>query len=102
MAKASDVVDGTVVRMPKAYPTYDGQYREHLDEIRRHIDPIPNLHTVGRNGMHKYNNADHSMYTAMLTLENMNGATHDVWGVNTDFDYHEEQKVEKDNPPRPR
>ncbi len=102
MAKASDVVDGTVVRMPKAYPTYDGQYREHLDEIRRHIDPIPNLHTVGRNGMHKYNNADHSMYTAMLTLENMNGATHDVWGVNTDFDYHEEQRVGKDNPPQPR
>ncbi len=102
MAKASDVVDGTVVRMPQAYPTYDGHYREHLDEIRRHIDPIPNLHTVGRNGMHKYNNADHSMYTAMLTLENMHGATHDVWGVNTDFDYHEEQKIEKDNPPRPR
>ena len=101
MANVSDVVDGTVVRMPKAYPTYDGHYRQHLDEIRRHIDPIPNLHTVGRNGMHKYNNADHSMYTAMLTLENMNGATHDVWGVNTDFDYHEEQKIEKDNPPRP-
>ena len=98
MAKASDVVDGTVVRMPKAYPTYDGQYRAHLDTIRGSIDRIPNLHTVGRNGMHKYNNADHSMYTAMLTLENMQGATHDVWAVNTDFDYHEEQKVEKDNP----
>jgi protoporphyrinogen oxidase len=98
MAKASDVVDGTVVRMPKAYPTYDGQYRAHLDTIRESIDRIPNLHTVGRNGMHKYNNADHSMYTAMLTLENMQGAAHDVWAVNTDFDYHEEQKVEKDNP----
>ena len=101
MAKASDVVDGTVVRMPKAYPTYDGQYRAHLDTIRASIDRIPNLHTVGRNGMHKYNNADHSMYTAMLTLENMRGASHDVWGVNTDFDYHEEQKVEKDNPVEP-
>ena len=94
MAKATDVVDGTVVRMPKAYPTYDAAYKEHLDTIRASIDPIPNLHTVGRNGMHKYNNADHSMYTAMLTLENMLGANHDVWSVNTDFEYHEEQKIE--------
>jgi protoporphyrinogen oxidase len=101
LAKASDVVDGTVVRMPKAYPIYDGAYRDHLDTIRASIDTIPNLHTVGRNGMHKYNNADHSMYTAMLTLENMQGATHDVWAVNTDFEYHEEQKVEKDSEVRP-
>ena len=62
--------------------------------MRACIDPIPNLHTVGRNGMHKYNNQDHSMYTAMLTLENMRGvANHDVWAVNTDFEYHEEQRV---------
>ena len=53
------------------------------------------MHTVGRNGMHKYNNQDHSMYTAMLTLENMLGlAQHDVWAVNTDFEYHEEQKID--------
>ena len=96
MAKKSDVVDGTVVRMPKAYPIYDGVYREHLDAVRTSIDRVPNMHTVGRNGMHKYNNADHSMYTAMLTLENMQGARHDVWAVNTDFEYHEEQKLEKD------
>ena len=95
IAKRSDVVDGTVVRMPKAYPTYDAVYKEHLDTIRASIDRVPNLHTVGRNGMHKYNNADHSMYTAMLTYENMNGAAHDVWSVNTDFDYHEEQKIDK-------
>ncbi len=95
MASESDVVDGAVVRMPKAYPIYDAVYRTHLDTIRASIDRIPNLHTVGRNGMHKYNNADHSMYTAMLTFENMNGASHDVWAVNTDFDYHEEQKIEK-------
>ena len=95
MATQADVVDGAVVRMPKAYPIYDAVYRDHLDTIRSSIDRIPNLHTVGRNGMHKYNNADHSMYTAMLTFENMNGASHDVWSVNTDFDYHEEQKIEK-------
>jgi protoporphyrinogen oxidase len=94
LARAQDVVDAKVVRVPKAYPIYDSVYREHLDGIRAFIDPIPNLHTVGRNGMHKYNNQDHSMLTAMMTVENMLGASHDVWAVNTDFDYHEEQKVE--------
>ncbi|MFN2399234.1 MAG: NAD(P)/FAD-dependent oxidoreductase [Gemmatimonadaceae bacterium] len=89
------VVDGCVVRMPKAYPVYDSTYREHLDTVRSYIDPIPNLHTVGRNGMHKYNNQDHSMLTAMMTVENMRGGSHDIWSVNTDFDYHEEQKVEQ-------
>ena len=87
------VVDGTVVRMPKAYPVYDSVYSQHLDTVRTYIDRIPNLHTVGRNGMHKYNNQDHSMLTAMFALENMNGATHDVWAVNTDYEYHEEQRI---------
>ena len=94
LASASDVEDGTVVRMPKAYPIYDSQYRGHLDTIRAHIDPIGNLHTVGRNGMHKYNNQDHSMLTSMMTLWNMRGAAHDVWEVNTDFDYHEQQVIQ--------
>ncbi len=88
------VFDGTVVRMRKAYPTYDGEYRGHLDAVRTFIDPIPNLHCVGRNGMHKYNNQDHSMLTAMMSVWNMQGAHHDVWSVNTDFEYHEEQKIE--------
>jgi protoporphyrinogen oxidase len=88
------VVDGTVVRMPKAYPIYDAAYREHLDTTREYIDPIPNLHPVGRNGMHKYNNQDHSMLTAMMVIWNMYGAKHDVWAVNTDFEYHEEQRLE--------
>jgi protoporphyrinogen oxidase len=84
------VLDGTVVRMPKAYPIYDGEYRGHLDAVRAWIDPIPNLHCVGRNGMHKYNNQDHSMLTAMMTVWNMQGEHHDVWSVNTDYEYHEE------------
>ena len=92
------VVDGTVVRMPKAYPIYDSQYREHLDHARSHLDAIANLHPVGRNGMHKYNNQDHSMLTAMMVVWNMQGANHDVWEVNTDFDYHEEQKLEDKRP----
>ncbi len=92
-----DVVDGTVVRMRKAYPIYDADYRRHLDRVRSMIDRVPNLHTVGRNGMHKYNNQDHSMYTAMLSLDNMLGlAQHDVWAVNTDYEYHEEQRVASD------
>lgn len=96
LADPSLVVDGTVVRMPKAYPIYDAAYREHLDNVRRYIDPIANLHPVGRNGMHKYNNQDHSMLTAMMTVWNMQGASHDVWAVNTDFEYHEEQRLEQD------
>jgi protoporphyrinogen oxidase len=93
LAKKEDVVDAEVVRVPKAYPIYDSAYRGHIDRVREFIDVIPNLHTVGRNGMHKYNNQDHSMFTAMMTVDNMLGASHDVWAVNTDFDYHEEQKV---------
>ena len=94
MARGRPVVDGTVIRMPKAYPIYDGEYREHLERVREFIDPISNLHTVGRNGMHKYNNQDHSMLTAMMAVWNMQGAAHDIWSVNTDFEYHEEQRLE--------
>lgn len=94
LAKAADVKDGAVIRMPKAYPIYDSKYRGHLDGVRAFIDPLRNLHTVGRNGMHKYNNQDHSMLTAMMAVMNMQGASHDIWEVNTDFEYHEEQKIE--------
>ena len=94
LASPEHAVDGTVIRVPKAYPIYDSAYREHLDTVRSFIDPIPNLHTVGRNGMHKYNNQDHSMLTAFFAVENMHGARHDLWAVNTDFEYHEEQRVE--------
>ncbi len=96
LADPNKVIDGTVVRQQKAYPVYDSEYAAHLKVVRSYIDAIPNLHTVGRNGMHKYNNADHSMLTAMMAVANMRGASHDVWAVNTDFDYHEEQKLEPD------
>ncbi|MBA2260855.1 MAG: NAD(P)/FAD-dependent oxidoreductase [Acidobacteria bacterium] len=98
LASASDVEDGAVIRMPKAYPIYDAHYRGHLETIRQFIDPVANLHTVGRNGMHKYNNQDHSMLTAMMAVWNMQGASHDIWAVNTDFEYHEEQKLESSSP----
>ncbi|MGH9175595.1 MAG: FAD-dependent oxidoreductase, partial [Vicinamibacterales bacterium] len=98
LAPGASLIDSSVVRMPKAYPIYDAAYRANLDKTRSFLDPIPNLHTIGRNGMHKYNNQDHSMLTAMMTVWNMQGASHDVWEVNTDFDYHEEQRV---NPQAP-
>jgi protoporphyrinogen oxidase len=101
LARASEVVDGTVIRMPKAYPIYDADYRQHLERVREFIDPIANLHTVGRNGMHKYNNQDHSMLTAMMAVWNMQGARHDIWSVNTDFEYHEEQRLERTSPAVP-
>ncbi len=94
LAQQSSIVDGTVIRMPKAYPIYDASYRAHLMKVREFVDAIPNLHTVGRNGMHKYNNQDHSMLAAMLTVSNMQGGSYDVWDINTDMDYHEEQKLE--------
>ena len=94
LGSRSDVVDATVIRMPKAYPIYDGAYKGHLSAVRECIDPISNLHTVGRNGMHQYNNQDHSMLAAMLTVANMQGASYDPWDTNTGFEYHEEQRLE--------
>ena len=85
------VVDGTVVRMPKAYPVYDDTYADALAQITEYLtEHASNLQLVGRNGMHKYNNQDHSMLTAMLAVENIQGASHDLWSVNADEDYHEE------------
>jgi protoporphyrinogen oxidase len=93
LAPGASVVDAAVVRVPDAYPVYDSTYRGHLETVRRFLDPIPNLHTVGRNGMHKYNNQDHSMYAAMLTVANLHGEAHDVWAVNSDFEYHEADRL---------
>jgi protoporphyrinogen oxidase len=84
---------GYVVRMPKAYPHYDADYKANVDVLRAWLaEHAANVFPVGRNGMHKYNNQDHSMYTAMLTVENLLGADHDVWSVNVEEDYHEESR----------
>jgi protoporphyrinogen oxidase len=93
LGRRADVVDGTVVRMPKAYPIYDSGYKGHVSTIREFLDLFPNLHTVGRNGMHQYNNQDHSMLAAMLSVANMRGASFDPWDTNSEFEYHEEQRV---------
>ena len=86
------VEKGYVVRMPKAYPMYDAAYKENVEVLRSWLaEQVANVHPVGRNGMHRYNNQDHSMYTAMLTVDNIvHGTNHDVWTVNVEAEYHEE------------
>ncbi|HNT87351.1 MAG TPA: hypothetical protein PKL84_05750, partial [Candidatus Hydrogenedentes bacterium] len=87
-----DVIDGVVVRVEKAYPAYWGTYGR-FDAIRAYLDPIENLFPVGRNGMHKYNNQDHSMLTAMKAVDNIIAGVTDkssVWNVNTEGEYLEE------------
>jgi protoporphyrinogen oxidase len=92
LAREGDFVDGCVVRQKKAYPVYDDDYARHVATIRQELDTCyPNLHLVGRNGMHKYNNQDHAMVTAMLCVENILADTklYDLWQVNSDAEYHE-------------
>jgi len=103
LVEAGSVERGYVVRMPKAYPVYDEGYDRRVGVIRRWLaEATPNVHPVGRNGMHRYNNADHSMVTAMLTVENiLDGAGHDVWAVNVEADYHEAAAVPDSGTDRP-
>ncbi|MBI3661485.1 MAG: NAD(P)/FAD-dependent oxidoreductase [Acidobacteria bacterium] len=94
LAKEDEVEDGCVVRMPKAYPMYDADWHQQVQLIRRWIETnLPNLQLVGRNGMHKYNNQDHSMMTALYAARNILGESHDLWAVNTDEEYHEEHET---------
>jgi protoporphyrinogen oxidase len=84
------VAGGHVVRVPKAYPVYDAEYAGRVETIRGWLDGFSNLQQIGRNGLHRYNNSDHSMLTAMRAVENLCDATdHDVWAVNADSVYHE-------------
>jgi protoporphyrinogen oxidase len=95
LAAAEDIVDGCVQRVPKAYPVYDSSYREHLDVLRDFVAGFTNLQTVGRNGLHRYDNQDHAMLTGMLAVRNVAyGERNDVWSVNVDGDYHEEIRLD--------
>ena len=84
---------GYVVRMPKAYPTYDEHYKANVEVMREWLSKwARNVHPVGRNGMHRYNNQDHSMMTGLLTAQNIaEGTAHDVWAVNVEEEYHEQK-----------
>jgi protoporphyrinogen oxidase len=87
LVREHDVVDGAVVRMPKAYPVYGRGYQDGLATVREFVATVPNLQLVGRNGMHRYNNQDHSMLTAILAARNVAGAQFDLWNLNVDRDY---------------
>lgn len=95
LCQNGDVIDGHIVRQPKAYPVYDDNYKAHVETINNALIPYPTLQIVGRNGMHKYNNQDHSMMTAWLAAKNIieGQKQYDVWKVNEDAAYHEEVKA---------
>jgi protoporphyrinogen oxidase len=93
--ESTDVLDGTVLRMEKAYPAYFGTY-DRFDEIRNYVDRFENLFLLGRNGMHRYNNQDHSMLTAMVAVDNIincETSKANLWEINTEPDYHEAKKT---------
>lgn len=91
LARYEDVIDGSVFRVEKAYPVYDSTYSEHLDVIRNYIDSLENFQTIGRNGLHRYNNQDHAMLTGMLAVRNLlYNENNDLWIVNAEQEYHEE------------
>jgi protoporphyrinogen oxidase len=86
------VEGGFVTRVPLAYPMYDADYSQRVDAIRGWLEGVANLQQVGRNGLHRYNNSDHSMLTAIRAVDNiLTGAGHDIWAVNAESVYHEEE-----------
>jgi protoporphyrinogen oxidase len=96
LAKPEQIKDGTVVRVEKAYPVYDPGYQANVDIIRAALASFTNLQPVGRNGLHKYNNQDHSMMTSILAVKNLSGGKFDLWQVNSDAEYHEEVRQGED------
>jgi protoporphyrinogen oxidase len=95
LVKTGDVEDGVVLRQRKAYPVYDSEYRGHLRVLEKFLKGIDNLQTIGRNGMHRYNNQDHSMLTGLLAARNILGENHDLWDVNTERSYYEDFTAER-------
>ena len=93
-AKKEDIEDSCIIRVPKAYPVYFGKGYESFSVLRGYLDGIPNLFCVGRNGMHRYNNQDHSMLSAMAAVENIASGRNNkdnIWQVNAENEYHEEK-----------
>jgi protoporphyrinogen oxidase len=101
LARPEQVKRGYAVRVPKAYPMYDQDYAEKVASIRRWLDGVGNLQQVGRNGLHRYNNSDHSMLSAMRAVDNLiHGGRHDIWAVNVESSYHEETDAQDEHPYR--
>ena len=96
LADTNDIVDEFVLRQPKAYPVYDQNYFNRLGIIKEFIARFKNLQTIGRNGMHRYNNMDHSMLTGMMAIQNITGCKHDLWSVNEEEEYLEDEKNKRE------
>jgi len=100
LARADQLEFGFVERVPKAYPMYDADYAERVHAIRSWLDGLDNFIQVGRNGLHRYNNSDHSMLTAMRAVDNLvKGSEHDIWAVNAESAYHEEEQQQDQQQP---
>lgn len=98
LALSNEVLDAVVIRQLKAYPVYDTGYYEHLQKVRVFLSRLENFQTIGRNGMHHYNNQDHSMLTGILAARNILGHKHDLWEVNTERSYYEEFMTDQKQP----
>ena len=96
ISSSESIEDAVVFRQPNAYPVYDNGYQQQLVIIKDFLNQIQNLQTVGRNGLHRYNNQDHSMLTSMLAIKNLFGEKHNLWDVNTDRSYYEEISIKKE------
>jgi hypothetical protein len=96
LARGAFVEDACVIRVPHAYPVYDGEYSKHVATIREFLGGLENFQTIGRNGLHRYNNQDHAMLTGLLAARNLAlDERNDLWSVNTESDYHEEALLEE-------
>jgi protoporphyrinogen oxidase len=98
LASEGEITDGTVLRMKKAYPVYDGAYKSALRTLCTWMYDFENLQQIGRNGQHRYNNQDHAMMTGVLAARNVVGAEHDIWAVNVERDYHEQLREPAQRP----
>jgi protoporphyrinogen oxidase len=100
LADPADVEDGVVFRVPRAYPIYDSQYRDYLAQVRQFVDGLSNAWTIGRNGLHRYNNQDHAMLTGLYAARNLAlGESNDLWAVNADQEYHEVDRAAAEEMP---
>ena len=99
LGEETRVIDSFVVRQPHAYPVYDSKYKKSLQVIRNYLENFSNLQTIGRSGMHRYNNMDHSMQTGILAAKNCTGENHDLWAINEEKSYLEEDRGVKEIPP---
>ncbi|MGC9057418.1 MAG: NAD(P)/FAD-dependent oxidoreductase [Candidatus Saccharicenans sp.] len=92
LAERNDITDGTIVRVPKAYPVYDPNYKRQIEKIRFYLDQVPLIQVIGRNGLHRYNNQDHSMMMGLYAAWNIPEKKHPIWDINVEEEYHEEKQ----------